>query len=60
MVRVVVTGGKESEMPLLDIPVPEDMELNLIPEDKNPYEYAKEKGGFYAVGFYMEEGFERK
>ena len=33
--------------------------LHMIPEDRNPYEYAKELGGFYAVGFYVEEGFER-
>jgi hypothetical protein len=33
--------------------------LHAIPEDRNPYEYAKELGGFYAVGIYVEEGFER-
>ncbi len=58
-VRVVVTGLREAEMPLLDIPVPEGAHLQAVPEDRNPYEYAKEVDGFYAVGVYVEEGFER-
>jgi hypothetical protein len=33
--------------------------LHMIPEDRNPYEYAREPGGFYAVRIYVEEGFER-
>jgi len=58
-VKVVVTGVREAEMPLLDIPVPRGAGIRSVPEDKNPYEYAKEIGGFYAVGVYVEEGFER-
>lgn len=58
-VRVVITGVKESEVPLLDMPVPKGAALHTIPEERNPYEYAKELGGFYAVGLYVEEGFER-
>ncbi len=58
-VKMVITGVKEADMPLLDMPVPKGATLHPIPEDRNPYEYAKEMGGFYAVGFYVEEGFER-
>ena len=58
-IGVVVTGVKEAEMPLLDIRVPSGAGLHLIPIDRNPYQYARELGGFYAVGFYIKEGFER-
>ena len=58
-VKTVITGVKEAEVPLLDMPVPKGAALHTIPEDRNPYEYAKEIGGFYAVGLYVEEGFER-
>jgi hypothetical protein len=58
-VKLVITGAKEAEVPLLDMPVPKGAALHIVPDDKNPYEYAKELGGFYAVGFYVEEGFER-
>ncbi len=58
-VGVVITGVKEADVPLLDMPVPKGATLHTIPEDRNPYEYAKELDGFYAVGFYVEEGFER-
>jgi hypothetical protein len=58
-VQTVITGVKEADMPLLDMPVPKGAALRMVPEDKNPYEYAKELDGFYAVGFYVEEGFER-
>jgi hypothetical protein len=46
-------------MPLLDIPVPKGAQLQAVPEDRNPYEYAREIDGFYAVGVYVEEEFER-
>ncbi|MGD0230021.1 MAG: hypothetical protein ABSC19_06625 [Syntrophorhabdales bacterium] len=59
-IKVVVTGVKEAGMPLLDMPVPAGAVFHTIPEDRNPYEYAKEKGGLYAVACYVEEGFERK
>jgi hypothetical protein len=59
-VRVVVTGVRESLIPLLDMPVPSGARLQPIPENRNPYEYAKETGGFYAVAFYVKEGFARK
>ncbi len=57
--KLVVTGVKEAEVPLLDMPAPSGAALHIIPDDRNPYEYAKELGGFYAVGFYVEDGFER-
>ncbi len=58
-ISVIVTGVREAEMPLLDIPVPEGARLHTVPEDLNPFEYAKTLGGFYAVGFYVEKGMRR-
>ncbi|GEM_PF-560051 len=58
-ISVIVTGVREAEIPLLDIPAPSQARLHMVPEDRNPFEYAKELGGFYAVGFYMQEGVRR-
>jgi hypothetical protein len=60
LIGVIVTGIREADMPLLDMPVPEGARLQSIPEEKNPFEYAKEIDGFYAVGCFVEEGLERK
>lgn len=60
MVKVVVTGVKGENMPLLNAPVLNGAKVHLIPEDRNPFDYAKAIGGFYALGFYIEEGFERE
>jgi hypothetical protein len=60
MVKVVVTGVKGEAVPLLNAPVHNGAKLQLVPEDRNPFDYAKEKAGFYAIGFYIEEGFERE
>ncbi len=60
MVKVVVIGVKGEDIPFLNAPVLNGAKLHLIPEDRNPFGYAKEIGGFYALGFYIEEGFERE
>ncbi len=58
-VSVIVTGVREAQIPLLDIPVPTGARLHAVPEDRNPFQYAKELAGFYAVGFYVQEGLKR-
>ncbi len=60
MVKVVVTGVEGEAIPLLNAPVKNGAKLHTIPEERNPFDYAKELNGFYAVGFYIEEGFERE
>ncbi len=58
-VRVVLTGIEESEIPLLDIALPPGVKLEAVPENENPFEYARAKGGIYAIGVYIRAGFER-
>ncbi len=59
MVKVMVTGVEEKKIPLLNAHVGNEARLHLIPDDSNPFMYAKENHGIYAVGFYIEEGFAR-
>ena len=56
VLMVVVSGLEESDMQLIDISVPERAQLEVIPEEENPFDYARMAGGFYAVGVYVKEG----
>ena len=59
-VHVVITGVKGINFPLWRAPVPQYADIHEIPEGKDPKEYAKEIGGYYAFGWLLEDLIERK
>lgn len=61
-VYVVVTHLGGRQMPLWKAPVPRGAELQLVPDMKEHQErvaYATSKGGFLAIAWYIEDGFQR-
>jgi len=61
ILHVVVTGCDERLIPLGDgAPVPDGAKVMLIPEGRNPSEYAREIGGVHAIGWEMHQSIERK
>jgi len=64
-VHVVVTGLDGWHMPLWKHPdVPSGAQLHLVPDEVSNFqhrlEYAALRGGYLALGWYIEEGFERE
>lgn len=63
-VNVVVVGATGGKVPVWAFPVKSGLELVEVPEDKVTREdqlaYARERGGYLALAWYIEEGFERK
>lgn len=58
-VHAIVYGA--SAVPLWKARVPEGATFDLIPADApDPRALARERGGLYAVGWYIPEGFERR
>jgi hypothetical protein len=49
----VITGAKPTEVPLWNAAVPPNAKLYFVPMGKDPKEYAKELGGYHAIGWWM-------
>lgn len=56
LVAFVVTGVNGMTMPLWRAPVPHGAALHRIPEGKDAADYARELGGFRAVGWELGPG----
>lgn len=51
VIHVVVTGCSPMNMPLWNAPVPRGAQLHLVPDGKDPQEYACQLGGYHAFGW---------
>lgn len=60
MVSVVVYGANNLTMPLWDADVRPNMRFEVVPAGEDPQEYARQKGGLHAFGWYIAEGFKRR
>jgi len=61
-INVMVSGNFKYGPPMWNGPLySSNCNIELIPEGiSDPIKYAKERGGLYAFGWYIEEGFNRK
>jgi hypothetical protein len=60
MLTVVVTGVNGLTLPLWDAPVPPNARFEVTADLEGALAKARSEGGYAAIGWYIEEGFERK